>query len=831
LIVGNPTAFPPLSLTGNVAGRCGFRLYSVGQIFRFLRDDGRESNDMIWTARMALNRRNPLWPYLLVLACLFVLSIAAPRGWQRAVHENRSDDLSAERPPAPTIARPEVVRPTSIVADSPALDRSPAGFPSALDTKPKFEDPAEKIAESHRFDSSAELGVDPANKATVPMPDLTPSVVPMPPRSIDPPDTTAESANTTSDPPPMDVQKALTTRTPNEPVTPSAALQNAKSQATESAAPFEPPGAPPQPPAPQMISGWPLPQALIALLENLLRNESCVAWTEKVQEQLEDLRRLGPQECDAAAKVIAHLRRLVGEADSLVPRLHDRSAVAELRRAQYAIVRRADIWEQVNAIRRRTASSSASEGTEGLLAQIERVESNRLPSDAWHLAEIRRELLASPEPDEQELARRLNIHYRNANLRVAVAGALVDRLLPAPPPRNDVVNETVLGNPVRGQSTTSAKLSVQLIPDRQKWQFDFVTSGTIDSRTRTTHGPATFVNNAQAVYQVRKRVVIGPAGMMVSGATADVDNSSELAGLYTSFDSVPILRSLVRNYAVSQEQQMEGQANDEMRGKIAGKATRQVDAEADPRLSQAKENFRRNWVEPLRKLSLDPTALSMETTERRLSLRGRLADVTQLGAFTPRPDAPGDSLASAQVHESTLNNMLDHLDLAGRSFTLPELHRWLSAKLNRDGSKLPDDLPEGVHITFAKKDPIRVRCDDDRLVLVLNIGEIREGRRRWHDFEVRAAYRPSANGLVAQFEREGTIELGGQYKGRPELALRGIFSKVLSRERKLNLLPDTLATDPRLAGLAVTQLVVEDGWIATAIGPARMIAKREATKR
>ena len=53
------------------------------------------------------------------------------------------------------------------------------------------------------------------------------------------------------------------------------------------------------------------------------------------------------------------------------------------------------------------------------------------------------------------------------------------------------------------------------------------------------------------------------------------------------------------------------------------------------------------------------------------------------------------------------------------------------------------------------------------------------------------------------------------------MALRGIFSKVLSRQRKLNLLPATLADDPRLAGLEVTQLAVEEGWIGLAIGPIR----------
>ncbi|HKD37260.1 MAG TPA: hypothetical protein VKB78_10675, partial [Pirellulales bacterium] len=574
-----------------------------------------------------MNRRNPLWPYLLVLACLFVLSIAAPRGWQRAVRENRSDELSSEQPLAPSIAHPEVVRPTPIVADTPSLDHGPASFASAVETKPKFEDPAEKIAENHRFDSAAELAVDPANKATAPMPDSTQSATPLPPQPIDPPEKPAESPTDASVPPPAVVTDAPQTAAPDKP-----AAAKDPSEISATAVPSETAPAPPPPsavpsappselPATEAISAWPLPQALMSRLENLRKSDLCIAWSDKVQDRLQEIHRLGPQECDAAANVINQLRKLVGEAESLVPRLHDHFVVAEMRRAQYAIVRRADVWEQINLIRRRTASSAASEGTEGVLAQIESVESDRLPSDARHLAEIRRELLSSPEPDEQELARRLNVHYRNANLRVAVAATLVDRLLPAPPPRDDAVNETVLGNPVRGQSTTSAKLSVKLVPDRQEWQFDLVTSGTVDSRTQTTHGPATFINNAQAVYQVRKRVVISPRGITVNSATADVDNSSELAGLYTSFDSVPIIRSLVRNYAVSQEQQMQGQANFEVREKVANRAMQQVDAEADPRLKQARENFRRNWVEPLQRLSLDPAALTMETTDVRLTLR------------------------------------------------------------------------------------------------------------------------------------------------------------------------------------------------------------------
>ena len=525
------------------------------------------------------------------------------------------------------------------------------------------------------------------------------------------------------------------------------------------------------------------------------------------------------------------LRRLVSDAESLVPELRDSSAIAELRRAQYAIIRRIDIWEQISAIRRRMVSTSIAEGTERLLDLIERYESDGRTSDAHCLTEISRQVLASPEADEQELGRRIGVHYRNANLRIAVAAAFMNRMLPAQQPLNDSVNETILGNPVYGTSTVSNQLSVRLVPDERCWRFDLVAEGTVDSHTRTTHGSFTFANTGQATYQIHKRIVITPDSVKVYSAAGDANNTTELQGLRTSFDSVPFFGSFIRSYAVSKEQEQQDQANWEAQQKVAAKAIGRMNSETNPRVAQAHEKFQHDWLEPMRKLALDPAAMEMKTTDVRLSLRSRLAGADQLGAHTPRPEAPSSSLVSTQIHESTLNNLLDHLDLAGRTFTLIDLRKWLADKLGREFGEGTEELPEGVHVTFARQDPIRVRCDDNHLELILNIAEIRDARRRWHDFEVRASYRPIAHDLTAQLERDGTIELGGQYKGKPEVALRGIFSKVLSRERKLNLLPDTIGKDQRLAGLEVTQLVVEDGWIATAIGPVRTAARANDTAK
>jgi hypothetical protein len=396
------------------------------------------------------------------------------------------------------------------------------------------------------------------------------------------------------------------------------------------------------------------------------RHEACRFWVDRVRAQIEQLHQLGPQEVDQAVKVLLQLRRMVGEAESLIPQLPDSAAKADLRRIQYAMVRRLDVWEQIGIVRRRTASSAAAEGTEGLLAQIERYESDGLTSDARRLAGIRRELLASPEPDEKELARRLNLHYRNANLRIAVSAALVDRMLPEQKPSNEAVNETILGNPVSGNSTTAVKLSVQLIPDQHAWRLNLVASGTVDSHTRTTHGPVTFLNCGAATYEVRKLVVVDSHGLTVAPAVANADNSSELEGLYTSFDSVPLLRYMVRNYAKSQEQQQQAQADYEAQQKVAAKSMERVDSQTNPRLTEAQEKFNRNWVAPLRKLALDPAALAMETTASRLSLRSRLAGDDQLGAHTGRqPGKHAGSRVDTKQSARSSRSGGPHVHIAG----------------------------------------------------------------------------------------------------------------------------------------------------------------------
>ena len=51
-----------------------------------------------------------------------------------------------------------------------------------------------------------------------------------------------------------------------------------------------------------------------------------------------------------------------------------------------------------------------------------------------------------------------------------------------------------------------------------------------------------------------------------------------------------------------------------------------------------------------------------------------------------------------------------------------------------------------------------------------------------------------------------------------QVALRGVFSKVLAQRPHFDLLGNVLVRDNRLHDLRVTQFVVRDGWIGVSIG-------------
>ncbi|MHB8969539.1 MAG: hypothetical protein ACYC3X_00460 [Pirellulaceae bacterium] len=460
---------------------------------------------------------------------------------------------------------------------------------------------------------------------------------------------------------------------------------------------------------------------------------------------------------------------------------------------------------------------------ETLLDNLEGLEETGLDGSARAVAESYQWMRWSASPPIVELADHLNTYYRNANIRVAISAELVNRLLPHPATTDEKVDDMLMGGRVFGRSRVSTRLRLVLFPDREQWKMELEAEGQVDSRTETKHGPAIFHNAGRAQYLARKLLLLDGRGLRTEEAEAAASSDADLTKLETDLDGVPLVNLLVRSIARQQYDSKSDAANWEAEGLLANRAQARLDDEVDKQLRQSTEKFRAQILEPLQDLGLRPETVDMETTQERLIARYRLAGYHQVGAFTPRPQAVAGSLLSLQIHETALNNVMASLQLAGQETDLPSLFREIARQFRRDNYEVPEDLPTDVTIRLADQDPIRFSCSDDRIHLTLRIAKLDAGEPNvWRDFEVRTSYLPELEGLHVRLVRDDIIRLKGRQGRRlamrDQVALRGIFCKVLSQHPDVDLLGNILIRDRRLHDLHVTQLVLRDGWIGLSIG-------------
>ncbi|NDC53874.1 MAG: hypothetical protein EBZ74_06175 [Planctomycetia bacterium] len=571
------------------------------------------------------------------------------------------------------------------------------------------------------------------------------------------------------------------------------------------------------------VRRWPAPRRLVQQIEQLGAAgpaHDAGAWSATALERLQRvLATAGPGDAAAEPALVTlgeSVHAGMGIADASTD--HDRATAT--RRAALAVSRRVATWRAATGLclAADAVDSRLEAETARLLDAVERFESSGAPEDAAVAARAMAVLVRSGQPPAVGLARAVQDHYLSANVRVAVHQRFLERLLPAATVITGPVDDVVLGRKVRGTRTVQRTTTVRFVPDSDEISFELEVHGDVESRTVTDSGPVSLTSRGDSSFTVRKPIKLSPAGLLFGAATGVASNRSQLANVQTSFDSVPIMRSLVRSIARSQHEETLPEANREVIDHIVSRACREVDAQAEPRFSEIASRIRDRVWTPLVRLGLDPTPVALETTPAVATLRLRLAADEQLAAHTPRPRAPGDALFSLQVHESTLNNALERLGLAGRRMALEDLVALLCERAGSE-PRLPDDLPEGVHVTFARRQPLRVECRDGLVHVRVALDAIESGRRSWYDIVAQVAYKPAQAAPQVFLEREGPVQLSGPgHQGRIEFALRTIFSKIFPKERPIPVLPERLVKNPRLEGLHVLQAASTDGWLALALG-------------
>lgn len=466
------------------------------------------------------------------------------------------------------------------------------------------------------------------------------------------------------------------------------------------------------------------------------------------------------------------------------------------------------------------------------LVELENYEDSGRPSDAELVASHWRQFAGSDAPTAQRLARNLEDNYRGANIRIVLTDSLLTRMMPSPEPRDEFIRETILGVPTSGTSHTETQLAVRLVPDPKRLRFILEANGQVHARTSCKATGATLCTGMNSTYQIQKPFEFSMQGLRTEASEADAQTRTHLRGVDTPISGVPLLGSLVDDFVRKQYSERRSSAEQELRRKVIRRAYAEMDGQVEERLAKSNQQLQERVLTPLARLQLEPAAVGMETSAERLTLRLRLAGEHQLGAHTPRPRAPSDSLASIQIHESAFNNLVSQLDLNGRTFSQADLMRWVADRLNRPVTSVPENIREDVYLTFAPNDAFRVRIKDERIELALTLDELRAEGTTYRDFTVKVCYAPDHEGRTGDLVRDGVVQLiGKRVTTKGQIALRGIFSKTFPREKRFSLLPKRFTEDSQLSDVGVTQVVLNDGWLGIALGPTRVAGKQTTTMR
>lgn len=427
-------------------------------------------------------------------------------------------------------------------------------------------------------------------------------------------------------------------------------------------------------------------------------------------------------------------------------------------------------------------------------------------------------LLLSKTSQEQQVGAQLDKLYRNANIRLTVGEELLNRMLPRTQVQREALRDYVLGAHVKGSSQTWTDLKLDLLPSKQACRLILHATGQVHSDTAGEKGPVFFRNHGTAGYTASKAIELTSQGLHFDAAESSVHGQTRLRNIISDYDGIPIVGWLVREMARREHAENQSFIRRRMETRVATQARERMDERLEERGRQMQGRMRRKVLVPLQRLDIEPVAHQLETTDDRLVMRYRVAGARQLAAFTPRPMALRGSDLSLQVHQSVLNNLVGQLELGGWDGSLRDLIGHVTSQLGLKTPELDADLPKEITVTLCDEDPIRFACHTDHLALRIHFAKLRVGRRVWRNFIVRANYRPDVSDQDAALVRDGIVRMSGRLGFRDQVAVRGIFTKVLSKNTRWPLFSQMWLEKYEISDLAVNQFIVRDGWLGLSIG-------------
>lgn len=385
------------------------------------------------------------------------------------------------------------------------------------------------------------------------------------------------------------------------------------------------------------------------------------------------------------------------------------------------------------------------------------------------------------------------------------------------------VNDTILGTRVRGSGHTTGFVLLDFVPSLNSATVDLLLDATNHSLTRSSKGPVTVHTRGTASLDARKRIMIDDQRVtsLPASATAHVSTQTAGIGVTSRFG-----KRLIRKMASKKIAEIRPQAEAISRGRAEERARRQFEEQTAGALAQAASDYQTKFRRPLLERGWYPEMLHLSTSDATMSVVARKALSDQIAAFSAPPSVDPDAVLAARVHETMVNNAAE-ITLGGRTIT----QQFVEEQIKKNNGTLPESLTNDPDqppwsITFAKRLPVQLDADDDRVKVTVRGSKFTSGDREFPAMDIWAAYRIEPAAGTIRLVRDGDVQIyppgfvpgGGEKLSVAETSLRRILQKRFNKVFKevVDVEPLDLPGDLKHAGpLPMEQLVArKDGWVA-----------------
>jgi hypothetical protein len=401
----------------------------------------------------------------------------------------------------------------------------------------------------------------------------------------------------------------------------------------------------------------------------------------------------------------------------------------------------------------------------------------------------------------------------------SLLGVAVNRVVDEHAPVNDVV----LGTRVQGMGHTTGLVLLDFVPSLQAAVVDLTLDATNHSDTRSSKGPVTVHTRGITKVDAAKRIIIDDQRVTSQPARATASTSTQTAGIGVRSK---FAKKFIRKMASKKIAEVRPKAEAISEQRAQDRVRRQFEEQTAGPIATAARDYQTKFRRPLMERGWYPEMLHMNTSDTQLSVVARKALTDQIAAFSAPPTVDPDAVLTARLHETLVNNAAQ-ITLGGRTIT----QEFVEEQIKKNNGTLPESLANDADqppwsITFAKRLPVQLDADDDRLKVTVRGSRYTSGDREFPGMDIWTVYRIEPAAGKIRLVRDGDVQIyppgfvpgGGEKLSVAETSLRRILQKRFNKIFKETVDVEPLKLPGQLAGagpLPMEQFVArKDGWVA-----------------